>query len=166
MKADIHKEVSISFLEAAFQLRCEARAYLYAIDELDLHEAVDVLQADAVEWGLVDALGQDRVQALMADAFRQVRKSEPPDRLSVESPASPSISNSTIEALMLCLRNHGSACLNEPKNQKRLASCDDISIRQIAARLLDLAARSNSRFHSWTKEQIVALVDEWRRAVK
>ena len=41
--------------------------------DLDLHNAVDVLQAAAVQSGLVGALGQDAVQAIMAKAFAAVR---------------------------------------------------------------------------------------------
>jgi hypothetical protein len=44
---------------AAFEARCEAQALLYVADELDLIEAVDGLQADAVRDGLVDVIGQD-----------------------------------------------------------------------------------------------------------
>ena len=55
-----------------FRARCEARAILWAACEFDLRTAVDKLQADAVRDGLVDALGQDRVQAIMADAFHRV----------------------------------------------------------------------------------------------
>jgi hypothetical protein len=54
---------------AAFTLRCEARALLYRMGELDMHAAVDVLQADAVRDGLVDLIGQDAVQEIMARAF-------------------------------------------------------------------------------------------------
>ena len=52
-----------------FELRCEVRVYLYAIGEYELHEAVDVLQADAKASGLVDEIGQDEVQRIMAAAF-------------------------------------------------------------------------------------------------
>lgn len=55
-----------------FALRCWARARLYAEGELELHDAVDKLQASAETSGLVDAHGQDAVQAVMADAFREV----------------------------------------------------------------------------------------------
>jgi hypothetical protein len=55
-----------------FQLRCEARAFLCAACVYDLHEAVDVLQADAERTGLVDEIGQDAVQRLMADTFASV----------------------------------------------------------------------------------------------
>ena len=56
-----------------FIARAEARACLWREGELDLHEAVDVLQAAAVQTGLVGALGQDAVQAIMAKAFAAVR---------------------------------------------------------------------------------------------
>jgi hypothetical protein len=57
---------------AAFKLRCWARSYLWAVNEFDLHEAVDVLQRDADRDGLVDKLGQDEVQRIMAAAFHEV----------------------------------------------------------------------------------------------
>jgi hypothetical protein len=54
---------------AVFCIRCEARALLVAAGELDLHTAVDGLQADAEAAGLVDDLGQDQVQTIMSSAF-------------------------------------------------------------------------------------------------
>jgi hypothetical protein len=44
---------------------CEARAHLYAVGELDLHDAVDVLQEHAVRHGLVAEIGEDAVQAII-----------------------------------------------------------------------------------------------------
>jgi hypothetical protein len=61
----------------AFELRCEVRAYLYLIDEYDLHTAFDELQADAEQSGLVAEVGQDTVQAIMAEAFAAVRDDLP-----------------------------------------------------------------------------------------
>src|SRR5262245_25804607 len=55
-----------------FVARAEARACLWREGELKLQEAVDVLQAAAVQTGLVGALGQDAVQAIMAKAFAAV----------------------------------------------------------------------------------------------
>jgi hypothetical protein len=52
-----------------FAARCQARAYLFAAGEIGLHEAVDVLQHDAEATGLVDELGQDEVQRILAEAF-------------------------------------------------------------------------------------------------
>lgn len=56
-----------------FRLRTAARAILWQCCEFDLHEAVDVLRAAAETSGLVDAIGQDAVQAIMAEAFGAVR---------------------------------------------------------------------------------------------
>jgi hypothetical protein len=55
-----------------FWARCEARAHLYAVGELDLHDAVDVLQERAVRHGLVAEIGQDAVQAIIVEAFHRV----------------------------------------------------------------------------------------------
>jgi hypothetical protein len=56
-----------------FIARAEARALLWQAGELDLHQAVDELQAAAIASGLVAELGQDEVQRLMAEAFAAVR---------------------------------------------------------------------------------------------
>jgi hypothetical protein len=53
--------------------RADARAYLWSIDEYELAEAVDALQAAAVRDGLIARIGQDAVQAILADAFRPYR---------------------------------------------------------------------------------------------
>ena len=62
----------------AFELRCWARGYLWAVGELGLHKAVDVLQHDAERDGLIDAIGQDAVQQLMARAFHAVCRERRP----------------------------------------------------------------------------------------
>jgi hypothetical protein len=59
---------------AVLELRAWARAYLYSIGELTLDEAVDVLQRDAKRDGLVEQIGQDAVQQILADAFRPYRE--------------------------------------------------------------------------------------------
>jgi hypothetical protein len=63
-----------------FTARAEARALLWYAGEFDLHEAVDVLQGDAERIGLITAIGQDAVQAIMAKALAVVRyQPEPAD---------------------------------------------------------------------------------------
>jgi hypothetical protein len=52
-----------------FRQRADTRAYLWSIGEIDLHEAVDQLQADAVRDGLVEAYDQDHIQEVLARAF-------------------------------------------------------------------------------------------------
>lgn len=58
---------------AVLELRSWARAYLFAVGELELADAVDTLQAFAVESGLVGRLGQDAVQMIIGCAFDEVR---------------------------------------------------------------------------------------------
>jgi hypothetical protein len=57
----------------AFVARAEARAILFEASEFDLHEAVDVLQHDAERDGLVDRIGQDALQEILAYIFEAVR---------------------------------------------------------------------------------------------
>ena len=52
-----------------FTLRCEAKAYLVEVGYLALHDAVDELQAAAVRDRLVELIGQDEIQKILADAF-------------------------------------------------------------------------------------------------
>jgi hypothetical protein len=51
---------------------CEARAHLYAVGELEPHEALDVLQERALRHGLVAAIGEDAIQAIIVEAFHRV----------------------------------------------------------------------------------------------
>jgi hypothetical protein len=52
-----------------FVARCEARAVLWQLDELSLHDAVDVLEA----WRKQLGLDADTAQLAMARAFSRVR---------------------------------------------------------------------------------------------
>jgi hypothetical protein len=63
-----HSQIRVDPL-TAFKARAQGRAILWAACEFDWHEAIDVLQADAVSTGLVERIGQDAVQAIMARAF-------------------------------------------------------------------------------------------------
>jgi hypothetical protein len=56
-----------------FKARALARAHLYAAGEFDLHDAVDVLQEAAIGSGLVEQIGQDAAQAIIAAAFAPAR---------------------------------------------------------------------------------------------
>jgi hypothetical protein len=56
-----------------FELRCWARARLCAEGMIELGEAVDVLQSGAERDGLVDSIGQDAVQEILAAAFGGTR---------------------------------------------------------------------------------------------
>jgi hypothetical protein len=50
-------------------LRAWARAYLRAIGDYELSEAIDRLHDDALRDGLVDRIGYDAIQAILAGAF-------------------------------------------------------------------------------------------------
>jgi hypothetical protein len=56
-----------------FRLRCECRVILVDACLMQLVEAVDGLQAAAIRYGLIKEIGQDRVQAIMAEAFRRMQ---------------------------------------------------------------------------------------------
>jgi hypothetical protein len=56
-----------------FRARCEAAAQAYAIGKIALLDAVDQLQDFAFTRELVELVGQDQIQAIMAEAFGPVR---------------------------------------------------------------------------------------------
>ena len=74
MTAPLHHPVAAARIDllTAFKARAEARALLWKVGEFDLHEAVDVLQHDAERTGLVDKIGQDAIQKILATAFHSV----------------------------------------------------------------------------------------------
>jgi hypothetical protein len=61
-----------------FTARAEALARLYGQGGLDLHTAVDALQAEAEARGLTKLIGRHAVQAIMAAAFCPWRCSRAP----------------------------------------------------------------------------------------
>ena len=71
---------------AAFTACCEARAALYAVGELSLHDAFDTLQEWAERDELVAAIGQDEVQRIMSEAFAKVRDDLPGAAEDIEPP--------------------------------------------------------------------------------
>lgn len=56
-----------------FRERASARSWLVRFGVLDLRDAIDGLQADAERDGLVDLIGQDCVQEILAAAFAESR---------------------------------------------------------------------------------------------
>lgn len=71
--AAAHKPIARPAAVEVFRLRCISRARLWASGEIDLDVAVDELQESAVASGLVELVGQDEVQFIMAEAFGAVR---------------------------------------------------------------------------------------------
>jgi len=124
-----------------FLARCEARAILVRWSYLDLPDAVDGLQAAAIASGLVTELGQDRVQAIMSAAFADVDQDEagPPEVLPKQR--SDRAAESTVEALLFCLRERGAAALSERACLDRLAALSNDQVRAAIARLIALRPR-------------------------
>jgi len=129
---------------AVFVARGQAKARLVREGDLDLHEAVDALQAAAVQTGLTGALGQDAVQAIMNAAFAAVHKpalaASVPEPTSEAAPAKRAAA-STVEALMYSLRERGAAALSEKPTQRRLAELCTDQIRIVIERLIAARAR-------------------------
>jgi hypothetical protein len=69
MNAHVPIPVEAAAIEARFAGLCDNRAQLYIEGVLDLHEAVDECHGYAVLGGIVDHLGQDETQHIMAVAF-------------------------------------------------------------------------------------------------
>jgi hypothetical protein len=67
-----HRGIRPASLEI-FRVRCNARASLVRACDLILQTAVDELQDSAIASGLVAELGQDGVQAVMAEAFAGIK---------------------------------------------------------------------------------------------
>lgn len=61
-------------LEEAFPVLCQGHALAYSQGRLRLQDAVDTLQDWAFSRGLVELIGQDEVQRIMAEAFLPHRK--------------------------------------------------------------------------------------------
>jgi hypothetical protein len=56
--------------------RADARAYLWAIGEYEIAEAVDVLKHDAERDGLIERIGRDAIQQIIAAAFQRYREAD------------------------------------------------------------------------------------------
>jgi hypothetical protein len=169
---------------AVFTARCEARALLRAVGEIDLHPAIDELWAAAERDGLVNKLGPDEVQRILADAFAPVRADllpraeddddstfaaacEAADAKQASKSPDPHLDKlrqlmadevtldrayskihrehfrgraaaRTVEALMLSLRERGTAALAEPQTRRRLATLSSAQVREVLARLIAL----------------------------
>jgi hypothetical protein len=193
-----------------FIARCEARAKLWQVGELSLHDAVDALQAAAVRSGLVTEIGQDHVQAIMAEAFAALRDDQgadgtlsdvsgdydgstfaaacqAADEKQAARPSDPHIeklrqlmddkislerawreinaahlvgraANFTVEAVMLGLRERGTAALREPKVRDRLAQLSEAQLIEVGDRLQRLKPEIAC---AWSADDVGALVSTW-----
>jgi hypothetical protein len=149
---------SFTVTRDAFELRCWSRAQLYELGELDLHDAVDVLQHFAEETGLVAAIGQDEVQKIMADAFKPIRERE---WQPLEPEPKQKTAPTTVEALMWALREFGLSGLYRAGNHDRLRCCDGAAMEQICRRLSNLNKGSRGSHPDWPDEDIEKLHEAW-----
>lgn len=145
---------------AVFRARCAARAHLVTTGSLDFHDAVDGLQAAAGP--VIDLVGQDQVQAIMAAAFRDVPRGQPsgrpeeptcddyglgqgwdnspmPEPTLLQPADEPETgregaAQSTVDALLYAMRR-GLSCLDNPANRRRLTDCNSRQVKAIVAEL-------------------------------
>jgi len=95
-----------------FRERCQARAILVEACLFDLQDAVDGLQETAVSSGLIDDIGQDAVQKMMAEAFAIVpRAAKHSASLPIEIKPRPGAATSTMEAVDYLIRQNDPARL-------------------------------------------------------
>jgi hypothetical protein len=150
---------SPAFLAEVFQARCEARAILVGALYLELQEAVDGLQAAAIAYGLVDATGQDAVQAVMAAAFAKVPPADLAEALEMlPQPRSDGAAGATVEALLFSMRERGKAALAKPDCRRRLADLSTAQVRRVIARLM----RLRPRYPAVTDELLFLLGEQLR----
>jgi hypothetical protein len=104
--------------------------------QLPFIDAVDRAQNLATACGLVRTIGQDVVQAIMAQTFKRCRVHE---RFAESPPPVRTLAaDSTVEALMYSLRERGSAALSERGCLDRFANLSSDQIRDVIKRLIAL----------------------------
>jgi hypothetical protein len=155
-----------------FAARCKARAALVVAGEMDFHQAIDGLQAAAVETGLVAAIGQDAVQAIMvasgwdAPSWREAAAwyhEQRGDRVLIVEPASfkraaGAAPKPTVDALMYSLRERGVAALAEPATRRRLGELSEEQLREVGGRVQQFKPHIA---RSWTADEVAQLVETW-----
>jgi hypothetical protein len=65
---------------------------------------------------------------------------------------------STVEALMLGLRERGAAALEESKVRRRLGDLDEVQLREVGVRLQKLKPEIAE---AWDADAVVSLVSTW-----
>ena len=130
---------------AVFKARAEARAYLWREGELDLPEAVDVLQCDAERDGLVARLGQDAVQQILAEAFHPL----------IEQPRHLRAAAATVEAVAYALRERGITALRCLQTRSRIAELSQQQLEHVIARL----ARLRGSYPKVTNDFLLSLAE-------
>jgi hypothetical protein len=142
---------------AVFKARCEARAMLYAAGEFELIEAVDVLQASAVASGVLDLIGQDAVQGLMAAAFAPRDASpqlEPPTESPMPDAEYEGLGSTFASACEAADRKHAEEqqSINNRGEFQRDQHCGIPTSVQQTAEWLRFQANDPQRFEAWLNE--------------
>jgi hypothetical protein len=121
--------------------RAGVRALLWAIGQYPVHQAIDLL----VDCGLGAALGQDCIGQIFSDAFAPYELAPPlrivsmtTDEPRLNGQRRPPTPQTTIEAIIWCVRTRGLAALQEPANIERLFQCDADARAQINKRIESL----------------------------
>jgi hypothetical protein len=127
----------------AFAVVCDALADVADVgEELDrarFLDAVDRAQNHAMACGLIHTIGQDVVQAIMVQSFRRCCVHQ---RSSAEPRPKYEAAESTVEALMHTLREHGTHALSDRSFLDRLANLSSDQTRDAIKRLSVLRPRS------------------------
>jgi hypothetical protein len=131
-----HQEIRLDPVEV-FIARAEARAHLFGYGMLDLHEAVDVLQADGEASGLVNQIGQDAVQSILSAAFAAGRIDPPKEGADPIEDGAVDIATSTLQAAEFLVREKDPARLR--------AWLDKHTAEECAAILRHLERREEAR---------------------
>jgi hypothetical protein len=71
------------------EIRAQLRAYFWWVYAMEIDEAVDELQAYAERTALVDLIGQDAVQAIIAAPFERYRKRIEPEEIPLQPKPEP-----------------------------------------------------------------------------
>jgi hypothetical protein len=170
-------------LVEVFYDRCARAADDYATGRIALLDAVDDLQAWAETRNVVEEIGQDMVQQIMATAFAPVRDDlagqVPGDEYEGLSPTFASACKradqehaqarklrlaaqhggaaaSTVEALMYSLRERRTKALGEPDTQRRIRELSEAQVREVGARLHALKITT-----PWSVAEIEQLLKTW-----
>jgi len=96
-----------------------------AIGEFTLHEAVDVLQADAERTGLIEGIGQDRIQKILKECFGSYRgmRGQAAEQQAVIAPGTNGDPNDPLDDFPR-LRDAGEPWAKDRNNKKRRTKTD------------------------------------------
>ncbi len=124
------------------------------VDRVRFLDAVDRAQNLATACGLLRTIGQDAVQAIMAQSFRRCRVHPRPS--AEPTPKHREAAKVTVDALIFSLRERGAAALSERTFLNRLSDLSSDQIHDVIRRLIAL----RSRYPNITDELLFKLGDQ------